>query len=105
MIRKPSNVFKFWQSVNYDCLVIFLRVMQIPLSQIKCDIVLMKKIALTLIMAAGIGMVSCKSNKTDENSGTAVDTAATVTDSVPASGESVAPTSDSVAPTTDTVPK
>lgn len=65
----------------------------------------MKKIALTLIMAAGIGMISCKPNKTDENSGASVDTTTTTTDSVPAAGESVTPSTDSVAPTTDSVPK
>lgn len=66
----------------------------------------MKKIALALILAAGIGMVSCKPNKTDETSGTTVDSAAVVTDSVPAATvDSVAPPADSISPATDTVPK
>lgn len=65
----------------------------------------MKKIALTLILAAGIGMVSCKPNKTDETSGTEVDTAAVVTDSVPPAADTVAPAPEGVSPATDTVPK
>nr|WP_322623723.1 hypothetical protein [uncultured Flavobacterium sp.] len=65
----------------------------------------MKKIALTLILAAGIGMVSCKPNKTDETSGTEVDTAAVVTDSVPPAADTVAPPADTISPATDTVPK
>lgn len=65
----------------------------------------MKKIALTLILAAGIGMVSCKPNKTDETNGTAVDTAATVTDSVPPAADTVAPVPEGISPATDTVPK
>ncbi|MFP5438718.1 MAG: hypothetical protein ACLGH8_13110 [Bacteroidia bacterium] len=65
----------------------------------------MKKVALTLILAAGIGMISCKPNKTDESTGTSVDSAAVVTDSVPAAVDSVAPVTDTVSPATDTVPK
>ncbi len=66
----------------------------------------MKKIALTLILAAGIGMISCKPNKTDESSGTTVDSTAAVTDTVPpATVDSVVPAADSISPATDTVPK
>ena len=64
----------------------------------------MKKIALALVVAAGIGMVSCKSNTNTEGTETAVDTAAAVTDSVPPATETVAPATDTV-PVGDTIPK
>lgn len=64
----------------------------------------MKKVLLALVIAAGIGMVSCKSNSKNEGSDTVVDTATAVTDSIPPATETIAPATDSV-PMSDTIPK
>lgn len=64
----------------------------------------MKKIVLALIITAGIGIVSCKSNTNSEGTETAVDTATAVTDSVPPATETITPATDTV-PVGDTIPK
>lgn len=65
----------------------------------------MKKIVLTLVMIAGLGIVSCKSNKAEEGTDTATDTTVTVTDTVMTSPAETTVITDTTATVNDTVPK
>ncbi|WP_116787392.1 hypothetical protein [Flavobacterium psychrotrophum] len=65
----------------------------------------MKKIVLALVMVAGIGMVSCKSNKTEEGTETTADTATVVTDTVITTPAGTTTVTDTTTVITDSIPK
>lgn len=65
----------------------------------------MKKTVFALVMLTTIGMMSCKTNKSDEETGTEADTITTVTDTVISTPTDTMVKTDTTTIITDTVPK